>query len=535
MPTNRLKLGKLVSDSGLDERELLEALPLLKVSGEVIGSEVEVEVTPDRPDLLGQKGLARALRVYFAGEDEELKASVDPVPVFQDEETLRQRGYFQGFFVNNVTLDDDDVRGLMALQELLHKSFCRNRTKASIGLHDAAGITEIRYTTAKGDSMRFIPLGESRQMTPREILSSTEKGRTYGSLVNDDEFLFLISNKGVMSMPPVINSVETQVSPSTKRLFVDVEGTDPRTVELVTGVLVRELSGYGTISRAVINGPGGQVVVPFLSDKKRELSVSSASKRLGISLAPERAAQALRKMGHRVQTTGEKLEVFSPYYRFDVISEVDLIEDVMMGLGLREIAPSIPSTYTIGRRSATTSLRDKIREVLANLGYVEISMTLLSDGKNQSLVYATDPIKVKNPVSSSYDSLREGLLPDLLQALFANKKKRMPLKLFEVGPVVTKEGGFVTQKVNAAAVISDYSVSVEDIQGDLLRLAKRLRLALEVKPKDLPFAITGRSAVFGSGWIAEVSPEVLLKFDYDFPVVAFELTAATQFRTEVTQ
>ena len=535
MPTNKLNLRKLLSDSGLSERELLEALPLLKVSGEVAGNDLEVEVTPDRPDLLGQKGLAKALRTYFAGEDEELRAIIDAVPVFQDEGTLRQRGYFQGFFVNGVTLDEDDVRGLMALQELLHKSFCRNRTKASIGIHDATGISEIRYTTTRGGSMRFIPLGESRQMTPREVLNSTEKGRTYGSLVKGDEFLLLISNRGVMSMPPVINSVETQVSPATKRLFVDIEGTDPRTVDLITGVLVRELSGYGSISRVIIHGPGGQVVVPSLSEKKRELSVSSASKRLGINLTPERAAEALHKMGHRTQLIGETLEVFSPYYRFDVISEVDLIEDVMMGLGLKELTPSIPNTYTIGKRTATTSLEDKIREALANLGYVEISMTLLSDGKNQSLVYVTDPIKVKNPVSSSYDSLREGLLPDLLQALFVNKKKRMPLKLFEVGPIVIKEGSFVIQKVNAAAVTSDYSVSVEDIQGDLLRVAKRLRLSLDVKPMDFPFAVAGRSAVFGSGWIAEISPEVLLKFDYDFPVVAFELTAAVQFRTEIAQ
>ncbi|MDP7975698.1 MAG: phenylalanine--tRNA ligase subunit beta [Thermoprotei archaeon] len=535
MPTNNLNLGKLVSDSGLSEGELLETLPLLKVSGEVLGNDLEIEVTPDRPDLLGQKGLARALRAYFAGKDEELKTVIDAVPVFQDEGTLRQRGYFQGFFVNDVKLDDDDIKELMMFQELLHKSFCRNRTKASIGLHDAAGISEIRYTTARGDSIRFVPLGESRQMTPKEVLNSTEKGKTYSSLIKDDEFLFLISNKGVMSMPPVINSVETQVSQSTKRLFVDVEGTDPRTVELVTGILVRELSGYGNISRVVINGPGGQVVVPSLSEKKHELSILSVSKRLGISLTPVRAAQALRKMGHRVQLIGEKLEIFSPYYRFDVISEVDLIEDVMMGLGLKELTPSIPNTYTIGKRSATTSLEDKIREVLANLGYVEISMTLLSEGKNQSLVYAADPVKVKNPVSSSYDSLREGLLPDLLQALFVNKKKRMPLKLFEVGPVVIKEENFLTQKVNAAAVISDYSVSAEDIQGDLLRLAKRLRLALDIKSKDFPFAITGRSAVFDCGWIAEISPEVLLKFDYDFPVVAFELTVATQFRTEITQ
>ncbi|MGC9174323.1 MAG: phenylalanine--tRNA ligase subunit beta [Thermoprotei archaeon] len=535
MPTNKLGLSKLLFDSGLSKKELLDALPLLKVSGEVIGDELEVEVTPDRPDLLGQKGLSKALRAYFTGSDEKLKTDIEPIKVIQDEGTFKQRGYFQGFFVNSVTLDYDDIKRLMGLQEILHRSFCRDRSKASIGIHDAEGISEIRYTVVKGDSLKFVPLGESREMTPKEILSLTDKGTKYGSLVKDDEFLILVSNKGVMSMPPIINSAYTQVSPSTKKLFVDVEGSDARSVDLITGVMVRELSGYGTISRVMLRKPEGEVLIPQLPEKNYELSVASVSKKLGLSLTGDKVAEALSRMGHCTNLLGEKLDVFTPYYRFDVMGEVDLVEDVMMGLGLKEIVPSIPNTYTIGRRSAVTSLRDKIRERLANLGYVEISMTLLSDKNLQSTVYGKNPINVKNPVSSSYDSLREGLLPDLLQALFLNKKKRMPLKLFEVGPVITKGEGQAIQKINAAAAISDYSVSVEDIQGDLLNVAKRLRLNLNVRPKDLPFAIPGRSAVFDSGWIAEVSPEILLKFNYEFPVVAFEFTATTQFKIDIIQ
>ncbi|MGC8630933.1 MAG: phenylalanine--tRNA ligase subunit beta [Thermoprotei archaeon] len=528
-----MNLVKLLKDSGLSESKLLETLQSLKVSSEKERDSLMIEVTPDRPDLLGEKGLAYALKAYLGQANPRENTYYDDTPIYQDASTEKYRGYFQGFFVSGLYLDDDDVEAIMNFQELLHKTYCRNRAKASIGIHDASGITSIKYVTGKVDQVEFTPLGGSAAMKAIDVIRKTEKGREYSNLVNSDEGLFVMSNKGVMSMPPIINSEATRVTKFTKKIFVDVEGTDNRTVKLVTAVLARELSGYGAIGLTKIRSHEGEILCPDLSRKTVKIKIKIINNTIGTKLKPEELKLALMRLDYSVNVIGDEVLAEVPYYRFDVLGLPDVIEDAMIGIGLHSIPPSLPNGFTIGGRSPISKLKDKARDEMASLGFIEVSMTVLSDGIKQKEVYDLNPIRVSNPVSTSYDSLRIGLLPDLLKALSANKKKGMPLRFFEVGPVIEPKDSEAIQKLNLAAVFSDYSASLENLQGDLIRVAQDLKIDLRIRSQDLPFALMGRSAVFDSGWVAEISPRILLENGFEFPVVAFEITLAKQFVTKL--
>lgn len=522
-------------DVGAPEDEVLSNLSSLKVSYELEGELAQVEVTPDRPDLLGEKGLAMALRAYLGLPVSPPETYQEITQVFQEEETENFRGHFNGFFVSGLNLDDLDVQALMNFQEVLHKSYCRDRQKASIGIHDASGVTRVDYVVRKLDQVRFIPLGGESPMTADEVLRQTEKGAEYGKFMPPDSQvgLFVMSNRGVMSMPPIINSEMTRVTKRTNKIFVDVEGSDARTVNLVAALLARELSGYGSIGLTRVNSTHGQKTCPDLSYKDAEVDVEAANSALGTSLSPEELTKALNRLGHEGRPFGNKVLLKVPYYRFDVLGPVDVIEDAMMGVGLQALKPTLPNSYTVGKRSKDSRERDKVRDVMAWLGYIEISMTVLTDGKKQKEFYDLDPLPLSNPVSASYDSLRIGLLPDLLRAIFVNKKKGMPLRFFEVGSVIEPVGDKAVQKLNVAAVVSDFSIGLEDVQGDLLRLCEDLGIDHRVQPRDLPFAITGRSGSMPDGWVAELSPKVLLSNGVEFPAAAFELSLGTEFVTKL--
>jgi len=533
LPTNKINFTKLLKDSGLSESKLLGTLQSLKVSSEKDRDSLIIEVTPDRPDLLGEKGLVYALKAYLGQPNPRESTYFDDTPVYQDASTKKYRGYFQGFFVSGLHLDDDDVEAIMNFQELLHKTYCRNRAKASIGIHDASGITSIKYVTGKVDEVEFAPLGGSAAMKAMDVIRTTEKGLEYSNLINSDEGLFVVSNKGVMSMPPIINSEMTRVTKSTKKIFVDVEGTDNRTVKLVTAVLARELSGYGVIGLTKIRSPEEEILCPDFSRKTVKIKTKAINNAIGTKLKPDELKLALMRLDYSVNAIGDEVLAEVPYYRFDVLGLPDVIEDAMIGVGLHSISPSLPDGFTIGGRSPISKLKDKARDEMASLGFIEVSMTVLNDGAKQKEIYGLNPIRVSNPVSTSYDSLRVGLLPDLLKALNANKKKGMPLRFFEVGPVIEPKNSEAIQKLNLAAVFSDYSASLENLQGDLIRVAQDLKIDLRMRSQDLPFALIRRSAVFDSGWVAEISPGILLNSGFEFPVVAFEVTLAEQFVTKL--
>ncbi|MDP7974962.1 MAG: phenylalanine--tRNA ligase subunit beta [Thermoprotei archaeon] len=534
MPSAKINLAKLAENVRASEEDLIEVLPNLKVSVEHRdGDEADVEVTSDRPDLLGQYGLTQAVSSYLSKEEHPLATYREDALVVQDPSTLPFRGNFEAFFVKDLNLDSEDVERLMNFQELLHRAYCRNRELASIGIHDASGINEVTYTTQDVNTLAFTPLGSEKIMPASRILSDTEKGREFSKLLPAGVALVLKSNQGIMSMPPIINSSSTAVREQTKRLFIDVEGRDQKVVRMISALMVRELSWLGKIGTVELQTPDGKRLSPKLESSTMRVNLQDLEGLLGLKLDVLQTQAALRRTGINSVPNRNHLDVLIPYYRFDIFDWTDIAEEIMIGTGLDALAPRLPSGYTVGSKSQISKLTQKARDLMAGLGYLEITSTLLTDGASQSRFYGTIPVNLLNPVSASYDSARLGLMPDLLQALKQNQKKQMPLRFFEVGPVLVPRNNKVDQLLLLAGIISDFSVSIDQVQSDLAALSKDLGFNLKTDPHDFPFAIPGRSGRLQDGWFAEINPAVLLDYGYEFPAVAFELQLSEQFEVEV--
>src|SRR5438128_10762156 len=76
----------------------------------------------------------------------------------------------------------------------------------------------------------------AQEMDLLDILTKHEKGPEYAHLVASQPVFPIITDaKGqVLSFPPVINGILTQLTPDTRNLFIDVTGTD---LEAVSGCL----------------------------------------------------------------------------------------------------------------------------------------------------------------------------------------------------------------------------------------------------------------------------------------------------------
>ncbi|MDR2699047.1 MAG: phenylalanine--tRNA ligase subunit beta, partial [Candidatus Methanoplasma sp.] len=129
-------LGKEVPQEVLGERIPLIGADMHQTEG--FREDMSVEFFPDRPDLFSVEGLARALRAFldiepglkkYVVEDPDCEAVIES-PV------LDVRPFFECAVIRDIEVTDDLIRSMMELQEKLHMTIGRKRSKIAIGVHD---------------------------------------------------------------------------------------------------------------------------------------------------------------------------------------------------------------------------------------------------------------------------------------------------------------------------------------------------------------------------------------------------------------
>jgi len=520
---------------------LLKRLPMLGIEvGEVIGDELKLEIMHNRPDLLSAEGVARALKGFLGIEVglPSYKLRDSGITVDVDASTKAVRPFIVGGVVENVKLTDAGVVQLMQIQDKLHETLGRNRRKVAIGIHDLDKVRPpFRYVTVAPKGIKFVPLDMDRELTPAQILREHSKGIEYAHLLRDFSRYPLIidSQKEVLSMPPIINGQLTRVTEDTRRLFIDSTGTDELALNQALTILMTGFAERGfKLGSITIKYPNRRVRMPELKTVRCRLNVRTANETIGLDLKPGEIASIMKHMRFGIMgTKGDIMTLLVPPYRTDIMHEVDLIEDLAIGYGYDKLKPTLPKVVAVGERQTIEALSDKVRRVLIGLGFMEaMTFTLTNPYTNFELMRTSDEAAtIANPISEEYTILRTWLLPCLMAVLRANRRHPLPQRVFEVGDVVLLDEGTETGAKNvrrvAAAVIGDEG-NLTYIKAVAEALLRELGTAWEVKPIDHPSFLEGRAAEFivagrRLGMVGELHPEVILGFELEHPVAAFEL------------
>src|SRR3989441_10786888 len=135
-------------------------------------------------------------------------------------------------------------------------------------------------------------------MDLEQILSKHEKGREYAHLVaSRARFPIITDARGqVLSFPPVINGILTQLTPDTRNLFIDVTGTDLEAVKGCLAILATTLAERGgRIQTVKTRDPDRTFETPDLAHRAHSLDLRRANELLGPSLTPGEAVEGLRR------------------------------------------------------------------------------------------------------------------------------------------------------------------------------------------------------------------------------------------------
>jgi len=546
MPTIRIKKYRLKELVGprIQDEELKQLL--FSIGCEVEETEEldvwDVEVNASRLDMLMSEGLARALKGILGLEVGAPKYNIvdTNIMVYIDPSVKDVRPYVVCAAVYDLNIDEDLLEEIMQFQEKLHITMARNRRKAAIGLHDMDKVNSniIHYKAFPPDEIKFRPLHEVVEMTGREIIEKTEKGRKYAHLLIDKpRYPLLLTDTGkVLSMPPIINSDYTKVEVGTRNIFIDITGPDLnlliKLLDILTTTLA-EASKTRKIGRVKVVYPEpevGTVIVPKLVYGKIVATVTGINSIIGLNLTPEETVDLLKKMRLDCSLLDDrnKIEVTIPPYRHDIMHEVDVAEDVAIAYGYQNIVPEVPTIYTVGKELPKTTFTRLVRELMIGFGFQEIVSYILVGRDLQELVTNSTILELENPVVDYMNSVRAMLLPAHIAFAAENQHKEHPIKIFEVGDIVTYKEDKIKMETHLAALVLSYKVGFEDVHAVLHMLLKNLNLKYKLEPYTHKAFIKGRTAkiiINGEerGVIGEINPELLEKLKIVYPIAAFEI------------
>jgi len=533
---SKKELGALVGRklvSGCIEKNLPSlGMPIENIEGE----EICVDITPNRPDLLSIEGIARALSAFIGGKTREYDAEESGVELHVDSSVLSVRPFIVGAVVREVKIDDEAVESLMQLQEKLHETYGRKRRKVSIGVHNFDAVQPpFVYKAVEPRSYSFVPLDMRDKLNLSQILEKHPKGREYGSIISRfSRYPLLVDSKEqALSFPPVINGELTRVNKNTRNLFIDVTGTDENAVMDALKIVALSLVDRGGKLYTVEVAGKRKFKTPDLRERIVELPAEKINKMLGTNFTQAQLSKLLERMGYA--RTGGRLKV--PCYRVDIMDWVDLAEDVAIAYGYNSLTPSLPNFFSIGKEKHSEIVEGRLKEVLVGLGFNQAvcqNLTSERDCFEKALLPEKPFVKIKNPNVEECTMMRCWLLPSLLNVLFQSRQAELPIKIFEVGDVLSLDGTHVTESRSLACALYDSKATFNEIKSMAEAVAREMGWKVGVRVAEHSSFIKGRAAELFCGKkkvgvLGEIHPQVINNFGLEQPLALLEMDITSFF------
>lgn len=522
-----------------DIEDLAFRLPLLGTDIDNCDEEVlEIEIFPDRPDLLSAETLFYGIMPFLHNSPSNPRLLVNPGinRMTVSPELSEIRPVILGAIVRGVNLDEEGIKRLMEHQEKLHFALGRGRKRASIGVHDFSKLAPPFRVEAVGREHRFTPLGMSHDLSIDEILTKHPKGVDYSHLLDGMEKVPIIldSNDEVLSFPPIINGEHTTVTTKTRDLFVDVTGLDSRACEssLMLVCLQLQIMGGKVESIRVKTCDGMEWSLDGTS-RIHKVKKSLVEGILGISFTDEELANSINRMGGIYNGEQNGILSFSmPRWRFDILHPIDLVEEIAIGHGYENLGHDVPKAPLTAIPRTDGHLLRRIRESLQGIGLVQIQSLTLSNDDDQFNSVKWRPkgavTRMTNPITTEHTILRQNILPGLLRLLSANRHHELPQGIYEMGSVVINH---VNQQ-KFAFLVAENSGGFASLRGRIQTLMRDLGCQnWQLSPiEDGPW-LKGRSASIIVneilvGQCGEVDPNVAQIFDLSVPISGAEVDVA---------
>lgn len=501
---------------GMDYRDYLQLNDVI----------LDVDLTPNRADCLGMRGIAREVGVLNRLTVQ--APAIEAVPAQHDEQrdivldAPAACPRYLGRVIRHINLNADTP---LWMQERLRRSGIRS-------IDPVVDVTN--YVLLElGHPMHAFDLDQLQGSIHVRMAAAEEKltlldGQEV-TLTND--VLVIADEVKPLAMAGIFGGQGSGVTTNTRHIFLESAFFAPSAIagrarryglhtdashRYERGVdpeLQRTAMERATALLLEICGGEPGPIVEAKSDEhlpkaaQVSLRAERLAKVLGIHIEAAEVTEILQRLDFVVTATEQGWGVIVPSFRFDIRIEEDLIEEVARIYGYHRIQAAAPAAQLrmIPRREGNLTT-DQLKRVLIDRGYQEAITYSFVDPKHQAMLFdEVAALTLPFPISVEMSSMRVSLWPGLIGAVAHNQKRQQQCLAFcETGlrfiPDANAENGVVQQPmiggIRAGKAYPEHwqegerHVDFYDIKGDVEAL-----LALTGKADEFRFVADQHSAL----------------------------------------
>lgn len=438
---------------------------------------LELDITPNRPDLLGHLGVAREVAAAFAQEGARLvpptlATLTDPARGVPDAATTAAAidihdaagcARYVGHVLRGLRVGPSPLRDRLLLSRLGARPI--NNLVDATNLAMFLTGQPLHAFDLGGLSGRKIIVRRAHTGEPIKTLDSVARTLSDHDLVIADE-------AQPVAVAGVMGGENSEVRSATTDVLLEAAYFDPVRVRSTARALKIHSEASHRFERGVdpndglmlaarvcadhmLQTGGGQILAGSIdvyprpiAPRQISLRTARTSQILGIDVPLADQVRALTTLGLTVGVGNGTLAVTVPTFRPDLTREIDLIEEIGRIVGYDDIRARVPQLHMAGPTCEVTRATqrhhiERARDLCTSLGFDEImlfSMTgpdklrLLSELSGPAVL--PEPLRIENPLREELSVLRTLLLPGLLEALRKNLHHgQSDVRLCEVGEV----------------------------------------------------------------------------------------------------
>ena len=276
--------------------------------------------------------------------------------------------------------------------------------------------------------------------------------------------------------------------------------------------------------------------------KPIELRIQKVSSILGVSLNKDDIGSVLTQLKLNFIEQKDSFIVTPPSFRFDLLIEADLVEEVIRIYGYNNIPALTPTSKS--KMLASPNDRKSIYSIkssLSVLGYNEVvTYSFINKNTEEKLHSNSDIIELTNPIASQMNVMRSKMWGSHIETLIYNLNRgQNQIRIFEIAPVYKKvKSEFKENLMLSGLVHGDYipeqwigkkrKVNFFDLKGDIETICSNT-LSFNTPNENIPEAfhpgqvaelIVGKNLV---GWLGQLHPAWQQKYELPGKVYLFEL------------
>ncbi|MEO5561347.1 MAG: phenylalanine--tRNA ligase subunit beta [Dokdonella sp.] len=521
---------------------------------------IEIKLTPNRPDCLSVYGLARDAAALF-GTALRTPMKVAAAISGKAERSVRLLAgpdcpRYLGRVIEGI---DASAQNPFWLAERLRRSGLRPISP----IVDVTNLVmlELGQPMHAFDNDKISGAIVIRRAEPREKLKLLDGSEH----ILDDDFLLIADETKALALAGVMGGYDSRVTDATRNVFLESAHFAPAAIMGRSRKLGLHTDGSHRFERGVdpelprialerattllleiAGGNAGPVVESVQADslpQRRPISLrrKRLARLLDLEVPDAEVARILAALGMTVESMPDGWRATPPSWRFDLAIEEDLIEEVVRVYGYERVptraprgdllAPVLPeAVLETGRLRTQLIARDYVEAVC----YAFVAADLLKQWQLE-----TGSIALSNPLSAELGVMRTSLLPGLVSALAANRRRQQErVRLFEVGNVF-REGAPETLRIAGVACgrasaeqwgESNRVVDFYDVKGDVESMLALTNVSDEFSwdATDLAYLHPGQAACLYRdgkqvGYLGALHPDLARTLDIQEDVYLFEL------------